>query len=331
VLGPAHAGMILQDVEVHAGLDHRLPWAELLGVLQRCSLTAGGALLEECRRAAPPDWSLDVAELRRVLRGDLSMQSAPAPQQGHAGVLEAVARVRGAMASGGPRLLSSFQALDASNRGFVARSDFVEVLDSLQCGLSWDQRVQLAAFFAPAGNPQWVCYSTLLQTSIPARGDSGSAGREQQSLNGAGERWAQAVMPQQLQPQTTTAHLIVNSRVSELESDNARLREQLRVLQSRFDESAELVAKTPVQAIRRMQGEIAVLENRLLEQQATVSATSRKAEITLRSELEVSRHEVATLQRTQEGKDRELERYKHELEDIITELSALQESRVPGA
>merc|ERR1712066_109263 len=95
-------------------------------------------------------------------------------------------------------------------------------------------------------------------------------------------------------------------------------------LERRCMDNAGQLSKTPAQTVRRLQGEVAALENRLIEQQATVLATARKSEITLRSELDVCRHEVATLQRTLEAKDREVRRYQAELEAIIAELMALR-------
>merc|ERR1711865_1263189 len=92
----------------------------------------------------------------------------------------------------------------------------------------------------------------------------------------------------------------------------------------RCAESAAMAAQSPAHVIRRLQGEMGALETRMLEQQTALSTGSRKAEITLRGDLDVSRHEVASLRQALDSKDSELERYKQELEAIIGELVALQ-------
>merc|ERR1712046_302015 len=108
------------------------------------------------------------------------------------------------------------------------------------------------------------------------------------------------------------------------EVENADLREHARVLTEKCAENAALVAQSPAHVVRRLQGEMAALENWMLEQQTALSSGSRKAEITLRGDLEVSRHEAATLRQALEARDSEVERYKQELQAIIGELMALK-------
>merc|ERR1711879_117670 len=117
----------------------------------------------------------------------------------------------------------------------------------------------------------------------------------------------------------TATHRESHARVLELESENLSLRERVLALERRCQENAEQLANTPAQAVRRLQSEVAALESRVLEQQTVASTTSRKTEITLRGELDVCQHELAALRRTLDSKDREVERYKRELEDIIQE------------
>jgi len=196
----------------------------------------------------------------------------------------------------------------------------METARGICCVLSLQERLQLASFFSPAIDPQWVCYSLFLQSIMPIRSEESRVIASVTDRAQSDEvRWADAVH-QQSSPSMPPCE----TRVEDLERENIELRERIRNLEARCRDNAVDLAKTPAQAVRRLQGEIASLESRLIEQQATVLATSRKSEITLRSELDVSRHEVATLQRSLEGKDREVSRYKVELEAIICELTSLR-------
>merc|ERR1712129_563225 len=125
-------------------------------------------------------------------------------------------------------------------------------------------------------------------------------------------------------PAMNAARFDVAERMSELEAENIDLREHTRALTERCAESAVLVAQSPAHVVRRLQGEMAALETRMLEQQTMLTSGSRRAEITLRGDLDVSRHEVASLRQALEARDAEVERYKEELQAIIGELMALK-------
>eukprot|EP00443_Scrippsiella_acuminata_P020551 CAMPEP_0115184930 /NCGR_PEP_ID=MMETSP0270-20121206/9211_1 /TAXON_ID=71861 /ORGANISM="Scrippsiella trochoidea, Strain CCMP3099" /LENGTH=1881 /DNA_ID=CAMNT_0002598021 /DNA_START=98 /DNA_END=5743 /DNA_ORIENTATION=- len=331
-VGISHAGIILQDAEVHAGLDHRLPWVEFVGVLNRCGIGSVG-LLAESKRVADPHWSLAVGELRQLF---CTEQRSHVPESPCAGLVRTLVRIRLVAANHKPPLPAMFRQLDDSGRGFVQRSEFMEVLGSIHCALSLEERAQLAAFFSPASDPRWVCYPLLLQSVVPTPDEANFGGTSSaQSAAGLPDgmpsaRWAEFVHT----PMAALAHprsqsLVVGQpgalgRATELEAENGELRERIRVLEGRCAEQADLLARTPAQAVRQLQGEVAALESRVVEQQTAASTAARKLEITLRGELEVSQHEAAALKRSLQAKDREVERYKRELEDIIAELTKLQ-------
>merc|ERR1719213_679109 len=96
------------------------------------------------------------------------------------------------------------------------------------------------------------------------------------------------------------------TRTAELESENLDLRERLRKVTSRCEESNALIAQSPAQAVLRLQGQISALETQLLERQTKQSASTQKANITLKGDLDVARHEVKVLQRQVEEKDAQL-------------------------
>lgn len=359
VAGDAHAAAILQDAEVHAGLDHKLPWHEFVGVLRRCGV-GGERLLIECHGAADPDWSLSLSELRWLLSGAQGTQAPPSPC---VGLVRTLTRIRLAAVSHDPPLLVLFREFDAEGRGFLPRPDFMEALGAIHCALSLEERVQLAAFFSPASDPRWVCYPLLLQSVVPSRDEvalGGFAGHSiavtaspaafSRSLPGPGGHsawaagaarggldWRAGAQPplgagQGLHPEFALAAphpaaVAAKAKAAELEVENEGLRDRLRMLDRRVAEQDELLSRTPAQAVRRLQREVAALEAHLLEGQAGAATAARKAELTLWSDLEVSRHEAAALRRALEAKDRELERYKIELEAIIAELSRLQGTR----
>ncbi|CAE8632017.1 unnamed protein product, partial [Polarella glacialis] len=337
---------VLQDAEAHAGLDHKLPWSELLAVLKRSGL-GGDQLLQECRQAAHPDWTLSMPELRQLLG---ATPGAPSSQTSAAAssFVHALTRIRLAVASHGHPLLLAFRGLDKESEGFVARGDFLEALRSIPCALSLEERLQLAAYFSPAGDPRWVCYPLLLQSVVPERGREGRAvAAISASCDGA--RWAapragssSLTSPfddggvqqdawaggQRSFTENQRSLALQRQELVEAQAETQFLRERLRVQESRSSEQAALVAELavqpPAQAVRRLQAEVAVLESRVLEQQTNLLAGARKAEITLRADLDVSRHEAATLRRALEARDAEVRRYQTELEMIISELAFLR-------
>lgn len=328
--GASHVGVILQDAEVHAGLDHKLPWGEFVEVLNRCGI-GDAQVLAECKSAAHPDWSIAVGDLRRFLRTELD---AAVHKSTYTGVLRTMARMRVPATSNEPPLASVLHSLDTEGHGFITRPEFIEALGAIRCALSHQELGQLATYFSPASDPHWVYYPLLLQSLIPTHAEVAATGVEAPTVpHGPDARWADPVSRETgLRPQWPSATVCLQglTRNTDMESENCEFRERIRALQARCDENAELFSKTPVQAVRRLQGEVAMLENRLLEQQAALSTAARTLEITLRGELEVCRHDVATLRRTLESKDREVYRYKCELEEIIAELSALQRASTPG-
>lgn len=354
--GASHAGVILQDAEVHAGLDHKLPWSEFVGVLRRCGI-GGSRLLAECRGAADPDWSLSMGELRQLLCEAPTFQ---APVSPCAGLVRTLTRIRLVAATHEPPLPALFRGLDADGRGFLARPAFMEALCGVRCALSLEERIQLAAFFSPASDPRWVCYPLLLQSVVPSRDevpfgsalagaasagsasltrslpDPSTAGFAANNLGGqfaawwAAEQGGAQAPPRHTAAQAPAASLGLSARASELEAENSGLRDRVRALDRRVAEQEELLARTPAQAVRRLHGEVAALEAKVLEGQVAASTAARKAELTLWSDLEVSRHEAGALRRTLEAKDREVERYKRELEAIIAEVTRLQSARGAG-
>jgi len=323
--GSGHAVALAQDADVHAGgVDHRLPWRELAGALSRCSV-GGPKLLGECRLAAQPDWTLPLAELRQLLGTEGGMRPLQAPCWG---IVRTLTRIRMVAGDHEPPLPALFRCLDADGRGFLSRQEFMEALRGIHCALSPEERGQLAVFFSPAIDPGWVCYPLLLQSVIPTRGEAVIA---PPVFTATTSQPPTAAAPEVRVP-GAAVRLDALARAAELEADNLDLRERVRTLTAKCAENAALVAQTPVQAVRRLQGEVAALETHMLEQHTVLSTTSRKAEITLRGELEVSRHETASLRETVDMKDRMLEergrevaRYKCELESIIMELAALRD------
>eukprot|EP00930_Biecheleria_cincta_P102407 TRINITY_DN9412_c1_g1_i4.p1 TRINITY_DN9412_c1_g1~~TRINITY_DN9412_c1_g1_i4.p1 ORF type:complete len:1864 (+),score=558.09 TRINITY_DN9412_c1_g1_i4:73-5664(+) len=309
-LGAEATMRLVQDAETHAGLDHRLPWAELLAALRRADLPQ--QCMELCSRAASPDFSLSMTELRQLVGGS------PLPSEAsssHAGLVHALSRIRRASMASGLNLQLPLQRLDSEGNGFVPRGDFLDALQGIPCALSTEERLQIAAHFSPAGDPRFVCYPLLLQSLVPEPG-------EEVPRSSAG-RWAE---PRQEQAQQQLEGL--HSSLAKAQEENLALREKLRALEARCEgqaqQVAQLAADAPAQAVRRLQGEVALLESRVLEQQASAVASSRKAEISLRAELDVSRHEVATLKRSLDARDVEVRRYQDELEAIISELATLR-------
>jgi len=309
-LGIAPGG-VLREAEAHAGLDHRLPWSELLLVLSQLGLP--DERLKGCQLAASPDFSLSMTELAQSLSG------LPGSQRPEAGLLRALTRLRLAASNGRGHVLMQFlRQCDVECCGFVARGDFIEALQKVPGALSADDRSQLAAFFAPAGDPRAVFYPLLLQSTVPDMSE--------QALQGAAQRWAEPRQPDPaLEQQAELEAALVQAR-----AERSVLQERLKVQEARNAEHAhqvaELSSEVPVQVVRRLQGEVAMLESKVLEQQASLASGARKAEISLRAELDVKCHEVATLQRTLESRDLEVQRYQCELEAIIQELAMLRGS-----
>eukprot|EP00927_Polykrikos_kofoidii_P067134 TRINITY_DN6264_c0_g1_i1.p1 TRINITY_DN6264_c0_g1~~TRINITY_DN6264_c0_g1_i1.p1 ORF type:complete len:1973 (-),score=493.75 TRINITY_DN6264_c0_g1_i1:293-6211(-) len=316
---------LLQDVEVHAGLDHKLPWSELLGVLERASI-GGSQMLQDCRSAANPTWSFLVGELSQHLlrrRGVDELPETPC-----ATLLRTLTRVRVAAQHSDPPLPLLFRRLDAESRGFVPRPEFLEVLRGLRCVVSPEERVQLASYFAPAAKANWVCYPLFLHSITPLPEDVGgrtaSGAETKGAVAGPISAWAAAPSPPPSSGHDASVAIDALARVADAESESATLRDRVRVLTARCAEHASLIAQPPVQMIHRLQAEVAVLESRVLEQQTALAAGARKAEITLRAELDVARHEVVQLRRQLDTKNREVTQYQGELESIIGELTALR-------
>lgn len=316
---------VLQDAQVHADVDGRLRWSELEGVLARCG-APGTKLVDECRSAAHPDWTLSLVELQHLLRGDGGQEASHAPCSG---LIRTLTRIKLVVVDHEPPLPLLFRSLDVAGRGFVMRPEFMEALRSIRCALSPDECGQLAVFFSPAVNPRVICYPLFLQSVVPTRGE----GSDMQAcwppamLQPATAMWAEPASARGgagQAPVMNAARFDVAERMSELEAENLDLREHTRALTERCAENAALVAQSPAHVVRRLQGEMAALENRMLEQQTALSSGSRKAEITLRGDLDVSRHEVASLRQALEARDAEVERYKEELQAIIGELMALK-------
>eukprot|EP00929_Paragymnodinium_shiwhaense_P049187 TRINITY_DN24827_c0_g1_i1.p1 TRINITY_DN24827_c0_g1~~TRINITY_DN24827_c0_g1_i1.p1 ORF type:complete len:1923 (+),score=632.60 TRINITY_DN24827_c0_g1_i1:285-6053(+) len=312
---------LLQDAEVHSGLDHRLPWNELAGVLDRCGI-AGPKLLGECRHAANSAWSFPISDLRAFL-AEPSSPSAPA-EAPCGSLTRALARIRLVANRNEPPLPQVFRKLDIEGRGYVPRAEFVEVLRGLRCLLTAEERSQLTGYFTPAGDPSWVCYPLFLHSVTPLRGEAGfsaPAGPDTaalpQAADAAGFRHHDAWSlegsrhVQQLRFDGHGAKEMSGAalaRLADLEAENLSLRERNRALTTRCSEQAALVAQSPAQMVTRLQGEVAALE----------------AEITLRAELDVSRHEVTQLRRQLGMKDREVAKYQGELDGIILELADMR-------
>jgi len=245
------------------------------------------------------------------------------------GLIRTLTRIRLVAADHDPPLPLLFQSLDVAGHGFVSRTEFLEVLRGVRCAISQDERAQLAVFFSPAIDPRVVYYPWFLQNIVPTRGEGIDLQAEwpEAMLRPHTGRWAQPVVSQSLpgrQSVPSAGQFDVAMRHSELEVENSDLRERVRMLTERYAESAALVAQSPAHVVQRLQGEMAALETRMLEQHTALSAGSRKAEITLRGELDVARHETASLRQSLEVKEADVERYKQELEAIIGELIALR-------
>lgn len=323
--GPGHVVGALQDVEVHADADRMFRWSELEGVLSRCGI-GGPKLVNECRRAAHPDWALSLAELQQILRADGDQRTCQAPCSG---LIRTLTRIRLTVADHDPSLHLLFRSLDPAGRGFISRAEFMEALRGIHCAVSVEERGQLATFFSPAVDPRVVCYPLFLQSIVPVQGEGARLQTTwpQETLRPLHERWADPVASHGGLGRPTfpsAAHFDSAARASELEVENSDLRERVRVLTEKCAESASMAAQSPAHVVRRLQGDMAALETRMLEQQTALSAGSRKAEITLRGELDVARHEVVSLRQALETKDADLERYKHELEQIIEELMVMK-------
>lgn len=296
---------LLEEAEAQAGLDHRLPWAELLAVLVRSGISK--QCVDLCRLAARQDFSVSLTELRCLWRGD----DAPAGQA-YAGLFKALARIRLAV-SRDPAVLAQLER--AAVAGFLPRGDFMETLRSLPCALSLEERHQIASVFSPAGDVRRVCYPLFLHSVVPERFEEAAATH---SVKADGRLEALEIEWQ--------------SRLEEAKEESRRLRDQLHRQEVRSAEQAReiaiLGAEGPSQAVRRLQGEVAMLESKVLEQQAIQSAAARKSEIALRAELDVKNHEVSTLKRALEARDSEVCRYEAELGAIIAELNVLRENPV---
>ncbi|CAK9001052.1 unnamed protein product [Durusdinium trenchii] len=290
---------MLQDAEAQAGLDHRLPWGELLAVLARSGVSE--QCLELCRSAARPDFSVSLSELQHVWQG-----AAERPFQA-AGLFKALARIRLAIS----RDFTALQQLDRdapSVAGFFPRGDFMEALRALPCALSLEERHQIASLFSPAGDARHVCYPLFLQSVMPER-------LEAEARLPKGDVRVEEEWP---------------LRLEEAQAESRSLRDHLRQQEARSAEQARHIAAlgsdVPAQAVRRLQGEVALLETKVLEQQATQAAAARKSEIELRADLDVKSHEVLSLRRALEARDSEVRRYQMELEAIIIELNDLRGS-----
>lgn len=294
---------LLEEAEAQAGLDHRLPWAELLAVLVRSGISK--QCVDLCRLAARPDFSVSLTELRCLWRGEDAQ-----PGQAYAGLFKALARIRLAV-SRDPAVLAQLER--AAVAGFLPRGDFMEALRSLPCALSLEERHQIASLFSPAGDVRRVCYPLFLHSVVPERFEEAVAMHSVKKADGRLEaletEW--------------------QSRLEEAKAESRRLHDQLHRQEVRSAEQAReiaiLGAEGPSQAVRRLQGEVAMLESKVLEQQAIQSAAARKSEIALRAELDVKNHEVSTLKRALEARDSEVCRYEAELGAIIAELNVLRE------
>ncbi|CAE7580533.1 unnamed protein product [Symbiodinium sp. KB8] len=327
---------ILQDAEAQAGLDHRLPWNQLLAVLARAGVPPG--LLDLCCQAAPLDFAVSLEEFGQLLQGSPVGQVSPVVD-----VSKALARLR-LCARDSPT--AAIHRLDSTASGFVRRGEFTDALQALPCAFSAEERHQVASLFAPPGDLQWVCYPLFLQFLA----DSDEAGA---AVSGRVETIQKALAPQAARLVTTSmsahpaqpthpahaAHAahsqlraekeLLTEEASEAKAESTALRGQLKTLEARCEKQALQVAELslePAQIVRRLQGEVAFLENRVLEQQAALEVGAKKAELTLRAELDVKSHEVLTLRRTMEARENEVRRYQQELEAIIAELSVLRGS-----
>jgi len=295
------------------------------GVLARCGV-GGPKLVAECRSAAHPDFTLSLSELQQLISADPSQRPLQAPG---GGIIRSLTRIRLVVAENDPALPLLFRSLDVAGRGFVTRPDFMEALRGINCALSPEERGQLALFFSPAVDPRLVCYPLFLQSVVPTRGEGMDTQPTwpDQMLRPNNARWAEpaVALSEPGRPSfPSTAHFDAAARASEMEVENADLRERVRRLTEQCAENAALVAQSPAHVVRRLQGEIATLETRMLEQQTALASGSRKAEITLRGDLDVARHEIATLRQALEAKDADVERYKQELNAIIGELIAMK-------
>jgi len=284
---------LLEDAEAQAGLDHRLPWAELLAVLVRSGISK--QCLDLCRLAATPDFSVSLSDLRSLWQG-VDLQS-------HVGLFKALARIR-LVLSRDPGALGQLER--ACVAGFLPRGEFLEALRALPCALSLEERHQIASLFSPAGDVRRVCYPLFLHSVVPERFEEAAL---QFSAKAQAEEW--------------------QSRLEEAKAESCKLRDQLLQQEARSAEQARQIAtlgaEEPAQAVRRLQGEVAMLETKVLEQQAMQSAAARKSEIALRAELDVKNHEVSSLKRALEARDSEVCRYEAELSAIIAELNVLRE------
>jgi len=327
VVGIGHLDSILQDAQVHTDPDGQLRWSEFVGVLARCGAIGGSSLIEECHRAAHADWTMSLGDLQHLV----SPSGTQRPLQTTCnGLVRALTRIRLVAGNHSPPLPMLFRSRDPAGQGFISRQDFMETLRAVHCALSPEERGQLAVFFAPASDPHWICYPLFLHSVVPMRADLVEAPEAANEIAWSSGRWANT--PTGAPGGTSfsdAARMEALTRAAELEAENLDLRERVRSLTERCAESAALIAQTPAQAVRRLQGEIATLETQILEQQAAQSSGARKVEITLRGELDVSRHEVTTLRSMLEAKDCEVERYKSELDAIIRELSAMRGLRAP--
>lgn len=322
--GVGHATALLQDAEVHAGLDHRLPWGELVSVLDRSRIGVPH-LLVDSRKAANLDWSFPVADLRQLMLAEkVPLGSTGGGHSPCGGLVRALTRARLAAGRSDPPLPQLFRSHDVEGQGFVQRAEFAEVLRGLRCALSPEERAQITAYFSPAGNPSWVCYPLFLHSMTPLRWEPvpgvppASRSLAHAPATAWGPRGASGLAG------ACAAGLDAHARTAELEAENVGLREKVRVLTTKCAETSALMAQTPVQMVQRLQGEVASLEARIHESQAGAAANTRKAEITLRSELDVAQHEVPEGRRQLQAKDRQIAQYRGELEEIIAELTELK-------
>jgi len=328
---------ILQDAEAQAGLDHRLPWNQLLAVLVRAGVPPG--LLDSCCQAAPLDFTVSLEEFGQLLQGT------PVGEVSPVDVSKALARLRLA-ARDSPS--TAIHRLDSTGSGFLRRGEFTDALHALPCAFSAEERHQVASLFAPPGDLQWVCYPLFLQCLADSDEAGAAVGRVETMHKASAPQAARLVtttMPAQPAHPTHAAHAahaahtthsqlraekeLLTEEASEAKAESTALRGQLKTLEARCEKQALQVAELslePAQIVRRLQGEVAFLENRVLEQQAALEVGAKKAELTLRAELDVKSHEVITLRRTMEARENEVRRYQQELEAIIAELSVLRGS-----
>lgn len=322
LLGGERAGeacRAVEDVFARGSLQGKLPWRDLTEALTSHEVARAGET--EWRRmlcgAATPDWCISRSDVRMLLEG-----GAAAPCQPFSSVLRSLTRIRLVAGNHEPPMPVLFRRLDPGTVGFAPRTAFLETLRGVRCALSPAERAQLAVFFAPSADPDQVCYPHFLHSVLPLPADGVAPVVPNASL-------LPATVPAAASLMAGSAHMEALTRTAELESENLDLRERLRKVTSRCEESNALIAQSPAQAVLRLQGQISALETQLLERQTKQSASTQKANITLKGDLDVARHEVKVLQRQVEEKDAQLETYRRELAAILTELSALKDSR-PG-